>query len=215
MKLNIYHLLFLVILAVFLIPARLLLASGANFNDTTNKPITSSTTFTSASFSGNTGIGTTTPQTLLAVVGGNLGIGTWTAGAALIIKGNGNVGVGSAWPGQLLDVVGGIRIIGNNAYSIAQTTAVTLSSCGSSPTLTTGSTDFAGQFTSGGSGPTSCTVNFGHTWHTAPNCIAEFVSGIAGTIRQTATSTISTTFTFPAGETNKIFNYICGPYDPY
>ncbi len=97
--------------AVFLtMPARIALASGANFNDTTVTPAVS----VSPVFSGNVGIGTSALQTAFAVTDGNVGIGTWTAaGGNLIVNGGGNVGIGSAWPGKALDVQGTVRSEGD------------------------------------------------------------------------------------------------------
>ena len=65
---------------------------------------------TSASFTNNVGIGTTTAQGSLVVTNGNVGIGTWTAaGGNLIVNGGGNVGIGSVWHGTALDVTGTVR----------------------------------------------------------------------------------------------------------
>ncbi len=61
-------------------------------------------------FSGEVGIGTTTPQSDFVIIKGNVGIGTWTAaGGALIVKGGGNVGINTAWPGTILDIGGEVR----------------------------------------------------------------------------------------------------------
>ena len=98
---------FLMIVFLMMVFVREAMASGVSFNDTTNKPpSTISPAFTTASFSGNTGIGTTTPQTLLAIVGGNVGIGTWTADGS-VLQVVGNVGIGSTAPAGALDVGSG------------------------------------------------------------------------------------------------------------
>jgi len=54
---------------------------------------------------GNLGLGTTTPQDKLIVLGGNVGIGTWTASNSLIVR-QGNVGIGTAIVPQSLYVAG-------------------------------------------------------------------------------------------------------------
>jgi hypothetical protein len=107
--------LFLPSIYITLFTTNLAFAAGVNYNDTTNKPLTSTSgpSFTNAVMSGNVGIGTTKPQTLLAVEGGNVGIGTWTAaGGNLILNGNGNFGIGSVVPGAALDVQGTARMGG-------------------------------------------------------------------------------------------------------
>src|SRR4029077_8392460 len=63
----------------------------------------------------NVGIGSTTPQSKLVIVGGNVGIGTWTAKSALQVVGN--VGIGSTAPNGALDVGSGSICLGHTCNS--------------------------------------------------------------------------------------------------
>ncbi len=85
---------------------RSVFAAGVNFNDSDNPAGQySSPTLNNVKFTGNTGIGTTTPQTALAVLG-NVGVGTWTADSAALVVFGGNLGIGTAVPGGKLEIVG-------------------------------------------------------------------------------------------------------------
>lgn len=73
--------------------------------------------------------------------------------------------------------------------AIASSTTPTLSSCGTSPVLTTGSTDVAGKVTTG-SAATTCTITFGSTYTNAPAC---FVKNITAGSPASPTWTVSAT----------------------
>ena len=82
---------------------------------------------------GNTGVGTTTPQGGFVVTNGNVGIGTWAPSANLSIIGTGtnyfgtNVGINTLLPGTALDVNGAARMTGFN-LSTAPTNGYVLTS---------------------------------------------------------------------------------------
>jgi hypothetical protein len=96
--------------------------------------------------------------------------------SALDILGNGNVGIGTTTPATKLTIAGGLSFYG---------TIPTLSSCGTSPTITQGSTDNAGEITEG-SIATGCTITFAAAKTNAPFCTVTEQSGLA------ASYTIST-----------------------
>ncbi len=94
-------------LIVYILLHSMAIASGLNYNDTDNPSAPySSATINNAKLTGNIGVGTTTPQTSLAIIG-NVGIGTWTANrGALIMRGGNYVGIATAVPGASLELVG-------------------------------------------------------------------------------------------------------------
>lgn len=81
-----------------------------------------------------------------------------------------------------------------------------LSSCGStpSPSIVAGSTDFAGQFTTGGT-DTDCVLTFASTWTTAPACQV----GVEGSATQPTFTVSATAITFSTNIAQTKYNYIC------
>lgn len=81
-----------------------------------------------------------------------------------------------------------------------------LSSCGTSPSITAGSTDFAGNYTTG-SAATTCTITFATAFAVAPTCIITNNTGAATLIPTYSTSTTAITVATDIAST--AYNYVC------
>lgn len=85
-------------------------------------------------------------------------------------------------------------------------TAPALSSCGTSPTLLSGSNDVAGEITTGTGTPTTCTLTFALAYAATPSCAVSPQALFATFSYTVSTSAISITTT--AASSRKI-NYVC------
>lgn len=90
----------------------------------------------------------------------------------------GNLGIGTTTPVSKLTVNGDIGTDGTN---------VTVTGCGTSPTVTTGSTDTAGEVTQG-SIATGCTISFSTTKAAAPFCVVDSEAGLGFTFTESTTA---------------------------
>jgi len=87
-------------------------------------------------------------------------------------------------------------------------TTPTLGTCGTSPSLGTGASDFAGTINVGSGVTTSCTLNFGTAFANAPACVeSDNSTAVTGDI--SAISTSSVTFSFSASLGSGQIYYIC------
>lgn len=80
-------------------------------------------------FTGNVGIGTTLPQTALAILNGNVGIGTWSAAGGALMVQSGNVGIGTLNANQALTVAG-IIYSTSGGFQLPDNTVQTTASSG-------------------------------------------------------------------------------------
>lgn len=86
-------------------------------------------------------------------------------------------------------------------------TIPTIGTCGTSPAITTGSTQFAGKFTMGTSASNACVVTFAAAYTTAPFCVVQNATTGAGAF----TMSVSTTAITIGGTAadSSVFFYTC------
>ncbi len=90
---------------------------------------------------------------------------------------------------------------------VANGTAIpVLTSCGTSPAITAGSTDLAGSYTTG-SGATTCTITFATAFANAPDCLIINTAGAATLIPTYSTSATAITVTVDIAST--AYHYLC------
>lgn len=110
---------------------------------------------------------------------------------------------------QVLDSTGRALVsIDGAGHVVAASTQPVLSSCGTSPTLSTNSSDFAGTITAGSISATGCTLTFANAFTNVPTCV---VTNQSLSVVNAMTYTVSTsalTISQTALTGNKI-DYIC------
>lgn len=112
------------------------------------------------------------------------------------IRSTGAVGIGTTTPVGKLTVAGDLSYFG---------TIPTLSSCGTSPTITVGSTDMAGEVTEGAVS-TGCTISFSATKTNQPFCVVDSEAGLVFTH---TISTSAITITNVGALSSTKLSYVC------
>lgn len=115
---------------------------------------------------------------------------------------NGNTGVGNVY--ATLTQMKAWVLGGQSGHS----STPTLSSCGTSPSIATGSTDVSGRVTTGTGTPTGCVITFAQAFNAVPSCVVVSQTAYATTTPAYTVSTTAITLTQAAGD-SRIYNYIC------
>lgn len=85
----------------------------------------------------------------------------------------------------------GLGFSGHIESGVSANMVPALSTCGTSPTLATGSTDAAGLITVGTSASNACTLTFGTAYNTAPFCVVQnSLTGAAANVYTVSTTAI-------------------------
>lgn len=102
--------------------------------------------------------------------------------------------------------------VASNKY-LNTSASPSLSSCGTSPTVSANSTNSAGQITTGTGAPTSCTMTFANPYPTAAFCTIHAANAAAagsGVLPYISASSASAfTITMVVGTSSASFNYVC------
>jgi hypothetical protein len=110
-----------------------------------------------------------TPYTQMDIALKSAGSATEVADKVVMsLRDNGNVGIGTTSPASTLTVKGHIGTDG---------AIPTLSSCGTSPSIVSGSTDTAGELTEG-TVATGCTITFASAYARAPFAVVTDQAGL-------------------------------------
>lgn len=154
---------------------------------------------------------------------GNLGIGVGSgqasaklqvsSGTVLIDGTSSSLKITSSGSANLLQVSTGtagpyvLNVSSTGHINSQSIKGVAVTTCGTSPTISSGANDVHGTITVGSGTPTSCTVTFGKPYASAPDCVIEDnAAGVTSSIgSQTATAF---TVNFSLGMTGS-FAYIC------
>lgn len=83
-----------------------------------------------------------------------------------------------------------------------------LSSCGTSPAITTGSSDYAGTITTGTGTPTGCVITFSVAYGAAPACVVTSRTAPATSTPAYTVSTTAITLT-QAAVNSVVWDYVC------
>jgi hypothetical protein len=117
---------------------------------------------------------------------------------------------GQSSPGFSVDPSGNVTA---KSYATAANPPA-LTSCGTSPSVDTGSSNSAGQFTLGTGSPTACTVTFAVAYPSKAFCTVSPASSggaaISGGYYISAQSKTAFTLTIGTGTNSLVFNYTCG-----
>lgn len=94
-----------------------------------------------------------------------------------------------------------------------QSSSPTISSCGTSPAMSSGSTNSNGQFTIGTGTPAACTVTFSTAWPNNAFCTVSPANSAAAAITGgyyiSASSKTGFTLMLGTGTSSAVFNYLC------
>lgn len=193
---------------------------GGSFFLATSSPFANGgATSTTPFFILNGTIGSLTfPEHATTTFNGSVSANT-TSGTALKVSdafGSTNLTFNNAsttFPYNLLDLrsatsTGPLFAVDNNGHVSASSTTPVLSSCGTSPSLSSDSSDFTGTITVGSVAATACTLTFGAPHAVGTHCV---ISEQTGSVVNVSTYTESLTgFTYSqTGLTSDKLDYIC------